>query len=459
MKKLVFVLFDVLILVAFSIPIANLFIKPAPSTKLTDARKDDPLFVKAAGPLQAKCMPCHAQGVELPFYAGFPVAKQIIRQDIDEGIEHYDFISELLPPGNRPAGEVALAKMEFSVTSGSMPPLRYFALHWDGVLSSSEKNDLLSWIREVRRKHYATPGYPAEVQERPLQPLPKAVDLSAAKVALGDRLYHDKRLSKDDTIACASCHELAKGGTDLKQFSDGVGGAKGDINSPTTYNSGFNFIQFWDGRAADLEEQADGPVNNPIEMASNWNQVIGKLQKDEALTGAFRAVYPDGYSSKNIRNAIAEFERSLITPNSRFDRFLAGDASALDEKEEAGYRVFQEHGCHTCHVGKILGGQSFEKMGVYRDYFGDRGNIKKPDLGRFNVTQKERDRHRFKVPTLRNIAWTAPYFHDGSVKDLEQAAAVMAKYNTEEEFSQREAEIVSKFLEALTGEYQGKPVQ
>jgi cytochrome c peroxidase len=234
----------------------------------------------------------------------------------------------------------------------------------------------------------------------------------------------------------------------------------GDINSPTTYNAGFHFVQFWDGRAADLEEQADGPVNNPVEMASSWPEVIGKLEKDEALKKEFVAVYPDGYSSENIRNAIAEFERSLVTPDSRFDKFLVGDTEALSRDEREGHRLFMDRGCAACHVGKILGGQSYEKMGEHGDYFADRGGeVKKADLGRFNVTGKEADRHRFKVPTLRNVEQTAPYFHDGATTNLRDAVKIMARYQTDDGLTNQEAELVARFLRSLTGEYGGTLVQ
>jgi len=180
-------------------------------------------------------------------------------------------------------------------------------------------------------------------------------------------------------------------------------------------------VQFWDGRAPTLEEQAKGPVENPIEMGATWPDVIAKLKTDAAFVKEFTAVFPDGVNTENVVRAIAEFERSLITPDSRFDQYLRGKVEAITAAEKAGYRLFKKHACATCHVGELLGGQSFELMGRAEDYFRKRSNVGEPDYGRYNVTKIERDRYRFKVPTLRNIALTAPFFHDGSTKDLHEA--------------------------------------
>jgi len=230
----------------------------------------------------------------------------------------------------------------------------------------------------------------------------------------------------------------------------------GDINSPTVFNSGFHFVQFWDGRAKDLAEQADGPVNNPIEMGSNWVEVISKLEQDAELVAAFTAVYPDGLRKEHFLDAIATFEESLITPNSAFDKYLKGDAEALTATQKEGYELFKEFSCANCHVGKNIGGQTYEEMGRAEDYFETRGDVIKPDHGRFNVTNQEVDRHRFKVPTLRNITLTYPYFHDGSVVNLAEAVRTMARVQVGKDISDDEVAKVLAFLNALTGEYQGE---
>jgi len=194
-------------------------------------------------------------------------------------------------------------------------------------------------------------------------------------------------------------------------------------------------------------------------MASNWKQVASKFRKDEAFTKAFLAVYPDGYNKENFTDAIAEFERTLVTPDSKFDRYLKGDADALDADEKAGYELFLAKGCATCHVGKLLGGQSYEKMGRHADYFAARGGaLTDADAGRYNVTKKEEDRHEFKVPTLRNIALTYPYFHDGSTSDLAEAVRIMAKVELDEAFTKAEVDRIVKFLKAQTGTWRGKPL-
>lgn len=459
MKRLIVVLI-VLILLALSLPVSNL-IAGLPTSKLRTVTSDDPLYLNAMAVLGAKCVNCHTPEYNLPFYAAFPIARSIIEHDIRTGLKFINYLESLIPEEGQPVSEVVLAKTEQVITDNSMPPMRYLALHWNGGLSKTERETVLAWIHDVRAKHYTTEGVAPKFRNEMVQPLPpvESLNLDARKVALGDKLFHDTRLSTDNTISCASCHDLQKGGTDQARFSTGVGGAVGDINAPTVFNAGFQFMQFWDGRAADLQEQADGPVNNPIEMASNWTEVIGKLEQDEAFTKEFLAVYPEGYSKDTITKAIAIFEESLLTP-SRFDQYLRGDENALTDNEKRGYALFKQYGCATCHVGKILGGQSFEKMGLYQDYFADRGNVHTPDYGRFNFTQREGDRFKLKVPTLRNIAITFPYFHDGTTSDLKEAVKTMVKYQTERaRISDRDADLIVAFLKALTGEYAGQPLQ
>jgi len=455
--KWILIIIAVGILCGLALPISNLIVGPPVGTSLTKQPIEDPLLAKAAPIFEKKCVNCHTQEYKLPFYAQLPPAKGIIEQDIKAGLSYLNLAEALFPADQQPAPEVALAKIEQTTLSGTMPPMRYLALHWDGGLSAQEQNDLLAWIRNVRVKHYATPEAPLAVQQDVIQPLPQKVELDAQKVALGNRLFHDKRLSKDNSLACAGCHDLAMGGTDRKPFSEGVGGQVGDINAPTVYNAGFQIKQFWDGRAANLQEQADGPVNNPIEMASNWEEAIPKLLQDAELTQAFRAVYPGGYSKETITEAIGVFEQSLVTPNSKVDKFLLGDANALNAEEKEGYSLFKKYDCATCHVGKLLGGQSFEKMGQKADYF--QGKAQKRDFGRFNFTSKEEDRFKLKVPTLRNIAQTAPYLHDASTSDLKEVVGIMAKHQVGKAIPDAEQDKMVAFLNALTGEYEGKLLQ
>ena len=294
--------------------------------------------------------------------------------------------------------------------------------------------------------------------DEPIKPIPADVKLDARKVALGDKLFHDARLSRDNTVSCASCHDLAKGGVDGLPVSIGIGGAKGPINSPTVFNSGLNFRQFWDGRAASLEEQVAGPIHDPKEMGTTWAEVLGKLGKDEALVKQARQIYPDGLQAKNIADALAVFQRSLVTPNARFDRHLRGEKNVLTVDELKGYQLFKSYGCVACHQGVNVGGNMFQTFGVMGDYFAKRGNPTAADLGRFNVTKKESDKHSFKVPSLRNVALTAPYFHDGSARTLNDAVDVMFRYQLGRAASAQDKELIVKFLHTLTGEHNGKPL-
>jgi len=288
------------------------------------------------------------------------------------------------------------------------------------------------------------------------QPIPSNLKFDARKVALGRALFDEKMLSANDTIACSNCHVLQAGGSDNLSRSIGINGAQGGINAPTVLNSGFNFVQFWDGRAATLEDQIDGPVQHPKEMGATWPQVLDKLQRSTRYQAAFSEIYPDNITVANIKDAIATFERSLVTPDSRFDRYLRGDETALSDKEKRGYVLFQEQGCVSCHQGVNLGGNMYERMGLLGDYFGDRGGPTEADNGRFNVTQKESDRHYFRVPSLRNVAKTAPYFHDGNALDLHNAVRIMGRYQLGRVIAEEDVDDIVAFLNTLNGELQGQ---
>jgi cytochrome c peroxidase len=298
----------------------------------------------------------------------------------------------------------------------------------------------------------------AAVKAEPIKPIPLSLKLDSRKVALGEKLFREPVLSHDNTISCSSCHSLAKGGTDRLMRSVGLGQREGNINSPTVFNSGFNFKQFWDGRANTLEDQIDGPIQATNEMGSVWREVVQKLQTTAQYAAEFSVIYSDGVQPKNVKDAIAEYERSLTTPNSRFDKYLRGDDAALTQAEKDGYHKFKAFGCVSCHQGVNIGGNMFETFGTMGDYFAVRGNITKADLGRFNITGREQDRFVFKVPSLRNVALTAPYFHDGSAKTLEEAVGIMAQYQVGRSLSPQDAADLVLFLKTLTGEYGGKPL-
>lgn len=307
------------------------------------------------------------------------------------------------------------------------------------------------------------PGNEAEFERgislhtaEPVTPVPLAVELDPRKVRLGERLFHEVKLSGDGSISCASCHNLDTGGVDRLSLSRGIAGRVGVINAPTVFNSAFSFRQFWDGRAETLEEQVDGPLQSASEMGGSWLGAIAALMSEPSYRTEFAAIYPDGIQAKNVRDAIAVFERSLVTPNSRFDRFLRGDRDALNESEREGYHLFKRIGCISCHQGVNLGGNIYQKLGVMEGYFQARGEVSVVDFGRFNVTGREEDRFFFKVPSLRNVAVTAPYLHDGTAKTLNEAVRVMARYQLGVRLHQSEEVAIVAFLGTLTGEYQGK---
>lgn len=297
----------------------------------------------------------------------------------------------------------------------------------------------------------------AHILEEPIQPIPEEVDLDAAKVTLGGQLFQDKRLSHDDTLSCAGCHALGKGGTDQLAHSVGVGGVIGVVNAPTVFNSGLNYRQFWNGRADTLEDQVNGPTHNPEEMRSDWDEIMGKLRRDVKYRAAFAALYPDGIHPRNVRDAISTYERSLITPDSRFDRYLRGDRAALSVSEKRGYLLFKQDGCVSCHQGANIGGNMFQKFGVMGDYFAARGHETDADSGRYAVTGRVSDKHVFRVPSLRNVALTAPYFHDGSATTLPQAVEVMAIYQLGRPLEPNELVQIVEFLNSTTGTQPGRP--
>ena len=294
-------------------------------------------------------------------------------------------------------------------------------------------------------------GDPACAVE-PIKPIPDDIEVHAEKAALGRALFHDPRLSRDDTVSCASCHDLRSGGDDGRRVSVGIEGKAGLINSPTVFNSGLNFKQFWDGRAGTLEQQIDDPVQSPLEMGSLWPDVVAKLYQDRDYPQRFKALYPDGISRDSIRNAIAEFMRSLNTPNGRFDRWLKGDEEALDRVEKHGYALFKYYGCASCHQGANVGGNMFQVFGVLNEYFRKRGNITEADLGRYNVTGNPADRHAFKVPSLRMAAHTAPYLHDGSAATLRDAVDAMFEFQLGRDAPDEDKEAIVAFIETLAGE-------
>jgi cytochrome c peroxidase len=291
-------------------------------------------------------------------------------------------------------------------------------------------------------------AFAAPARDEPIQPIAPAKVKNATLVELGKKLYFDTRLSKSGFISCNSCHNLSMGGTDNLKTSIGHNWQKGPINAPTVLNSSMNVAQFWDGRAADLKAQAGGPIANPGEMAFTHELAVDVLQSIPGYVAEFKAVFgSDKVSIDGVTKAIAAFEETLVTPNSRFDKWLKGDKKALTKDELAGYALFKESGCTACHNGPAVGGNSFQKMGVVEAY-----KASSPAEGRVAVTKDEADRFNFKVPTLRNVELTYPYFHDGEASTLSQAVEVMGRIQLGKTFTADENGKIVAFLKTLTGD-------
>lgn len=404
---------------------------------------------------QNDCYACHSTDAEKPFYGNLPIVKEQVEVDIYQGTRFLNLQGVDLANIN----EADLAKIEQTMLTGSMPLLKYKMLHWGTGFNRAEKSLIATWVQEVRRTRFAT-GLAAEAfANEPIQPIVDVIPTQANKVALGFDLFHDGRISADGTISCATCHPLDKGGVDGLRTSKGIYDQLGGINAPTVYNAVFNHVQFWNGRAGTLADQAAGPPENPIEMGTQtWNDIVNRLSEDKKLVELFGTIYPDGLTAANVTDAIAEFEKTLITPNSPFDKYLKGEQTALTAQQIDGYERFKDFNCAVCHVGQAMGGQSFESLGIVEDYHQARA-IEQPEIayndddkGRFGFTGKAADLHKYKVPTLRNIALTAPYLHDGSAQTLDEAVVAMIRFQLGQPYSESDVTSIVSFLETLTGQ-------
>lgn len=308
-------------------------------------------------------------------------------------------------------------------------------------------NRLLRWSLLAGLASSAATGH-ALTNAEPIQPIVPTPVTNPAQVELGKKLFFEPRLSKSGAISCNSCHNLAMGGADNLRTSIGDHWQQGPINSPTVLNARFNLAQFWDGRAANLKAQAGGPIANPGEMAFSHGQALDVLRSIPQYQREFKKAFgTDHITLEEVTTALAAFEETLVTPNSRFDQWLKGDARAINAQELAGYKLFKESGCVSCHSGINVGGSMFQKMGVVEPY-----KTSNPAQGRFAVTGREEDRMVFKVPSLRNIELTYPYFHDGSAESLEQAVDVMGRVQLGRHFTAEENAQIVAFLKTLTGE-------
>ncbi len=426
--------------------------------------------------MQSKCAACH--GV-YPQFNG--LSNLLSLGQVKRDIEGAQRAFVMAPNGDIRHSDVDFRKMDQVLRTRSMPPALYTAVHLGSGLTMDDVTLLRHHFSEdaairrtfspIRPIHMTDAEFVAQAWGIPVDEAartPEVMQKAWAKVYLGRRLFHDTRLSTTNQVSCASCHDLTLGGTDNLPKSEGVPGPDGKpqlggVNAPTVYNAAGNIRQFWDGRAANLQEQAGGPPLNPVEMGyskpEDWNEIATKLKDDPEYRILFPLVYGEaGITSETITDAIAAFERTLVTPDSDFDRYLTGDATAMTEQQIDGMHTFLNYGCATCHGGPTLGGQSFEYINTHADLRAHAEGYTEGAHGLQDFTRKEEHRDMFRVPNLRNIALTAPYFHTGTVSKLEDAVRIMFDTQTRTTASESQVENVTAFLRAQTGRYYGKPL-
>jgi cytochrome c peroxidase len=306
---------------------------------------------------------------------------------------------------------------------------------------------------------FATPfsSLTAEDGDNAFAPLPQSIDLDQRKVALGARLFRDKRVSGDGMVACVDCHAFDRGGANGLYRSDLPGRPPVAVNVPSIFNAAFAFRFGWSGKFEDIGQQLDAAMELKTAMRATWHGAATVLARDAEYVDAFAQIYPEGLTPLSLREALAVYSLSLITPNARFDRFLRGEIE-LSPSEQHGYDLFREYGCVSCHQGIDIGGNMLQRFGVMRNYFDDRGAVQPADRGLYAATGRDEDMYVFRVPSLRNVALTAPYFHDGSAESLEDAAQDMALYQLGRQLSSEQASGIAAFLRSLTGELAGKPL-
>ncbi|TYK65099.1 cytochrome-c peroxidase [Colwellia echini] len=323
----------------------------------------------------------------------------------------------------------------------------YIALMIALLLSSLFPILFYIYLDDNKVEHnYIETEYYFEHVEGAIQPIPRSMTIDKDWLILGKALFHSPLLSKDNTISCSSCHMVDFGGDDGFPLSLGVNNAQGVRNSPTVLNASLNFRQFWDGRASSLAEQAARPIHNPIEMATSWEEVIPKLKNNPYFSKTFNQLSPSGITADNVIKAITIYEESLITPNSPIDNYLLGDKNALTEQQIRGLSLFTDYGCSTCHQGRNIGGNIYQKLGRI-DIIPE---VLTHDFGRFQLTNQNNDKYVFKVPSLRNIADTAPYFHNGAIYNLSDAVRIMARTQLARELTDNEVEDIVALLQSFS---------
>ena len=455
MKKVLPYLFALVVLalvvVGMGLVVRCISMSEAPLPQQVDMAKADAMAQEL---LEAKCAACHGAQPEYNSFINF-FSGGLLKRDIDNARRGWKMEGD----AQVRSGLVDYLKVDHVLRTRRMPPVQYTAVHIGSRLTPQDV--------ALLRLRYSEQG--AEQRRfaviEPVQP--EQTELVRAQ--LGYLLYHDARLSTNNQVSCSSCHDMSLGGTDNKPKSEGVPGADGKpqlggVNAPTVFNASGHIRQFWDGRAADLKEQAGGPPLNPVEMGyatpEDWKAIAAKLNEDPLLVSLFRHVYGEqGITGDTITDAIAAFERTLTTPDSAFDRFLKGDAAAMDDAQKAGMKAFVSYGCATCHAGPALGGLSFEPINKKADFRSHTPGYEEGAFGLQDFTKSEEHRDLFRVPTLRNVALTHPYFHTGAVSELEDAVRIM--FNTQAGVvpSKEVLSSVTRFLEAQTGKFRDKPLE
>lgn len=401
--------------------------------------------------LEAKCAACHGARPEINTVVNF-FSGNLLRRDVQNARRAWKMEGD---PEMR-SGLVDYLKMDHVLRTRNMPPVQYTVVHLGSRLTPQDV--------ALLRLRYSEKG----AQQRRFRPI-EPVELKPedyVRAHLGYMLYHDARLSTNNAVSCSSCHDMSMGGTDHKPKSEGVPGADGKpqlggVNAPTVFNAAGHIRQFWDGRAADLKEQAGGPPLNPVEMGyaapEDWALIADKLKQDDLLATLFEYVYGEaGISGETITDAIAAFERTLATPGSAFDRYLQGDKDALDDEQKKGLAAFVSYGCATCHAGPALGGLSFEHINKRAPLRAHAVGYEEGAWGLCDFTKNEEHKDCFRVPTLRNVALTYPYFHTGTVQRLEEAVRIMFETQAGSTPSEGTLRAVTRFLEAQTGTLRGK---
>ena len=441
--KRIIVLSGIIIAVALILPVMYSLINNMPLDSLNENLKVITVFEEAS------CITCHQKNSRTSFYIDIPFIGQLRKNKQRKGYRKFNIAESIeLIKKEEAVNEVSMAKIEWvTLTNRSMPPVSYNLTHWRASVNPAKQTIIRDWINGQRETLYTEILTAGRFKFEPVRPVPSLSNGDQKKNTLGTSLFFDKRLSADNTVCCASCHQPDKGGANNNQFATGAGRRLGNINTPALYNATFNIAQAWDGRAANIHDIIREHIIDPVTMGNrSFDDVINKLYDEKD----FKQQYGDEPADETIIDAIAGFTVSLLTPDCRFDRYLKGDENAITTEAIHGYELFKSNKCAVCHTGITLGGQSFELMGIYDDYFKNRGwEISKEDLGRYNVTADEDDRYRFKVPGLRNVALTQPYFHDGSRQSLSEAVQIMGKYQSNKQLSDRDVRAIVAFLETL----------